>query len=171
MRSLAATLLASVLLTSAGAARAQALWGGAEVGMSVDQVRRLYPHASATPGRETDPVPEVLQAPAPPLGGKPTTARFLFRAGGLIAVQLEPRVGAGNTQANVEIAKRLAQDYTVRLGQAYDCGDFGSSNIAEYQCKWLNGEVAVRLWYLDVAGQAPVLRLRFRRADDPSLGF
>ena len=146
------------------------LWHGAEVGMNVAQVERLFPSAAPPQvatlltGGETD----LLELHGVDLNGHVAVAHFYFRGGSLAAVNvnltdLKPSVSA----QNVNDMHRIASDLTASYGAEYDCGDKSESSITAYGCKWLQGPLSIRLWYMDVAGQAPLFYLAYRPAADP----
>jgi hypothetical protein len=79
---------------------------------------------------------------------------------------------ATQTQAvNLTLARDLAGRLTARYGEPFDCGDKSYAGLGLYACKWLQGPIIIRLWYLDASGQAPSLRIAFRRADDAAYDF
>jgi hypothetical protein len=164
----------AMVLAGAGAASAQELWRGARLGMSPAEVRGLFADAAPPPavitlmGGETDDL--VLKGVR--LGGVNMTARFFFRDGLLTTVQLAP---ARRLLTRPEDNMRLAQDLRAELGQEFgapfECGDKSYAGVAMFNCKWLKGPIVVRLWYMDVMGQSPNLRIGFRKADDPSYDY
>ncbi len=146
------------------------LWRGARVGMNAGEVRRLFPAASAPPaptmltGGEVD----RLQLAGAFLGGVTATAHFFFKDGGLVSVELFlPDLPVGSSRRNLAEVGRIAADLTARYGAPYDCGEKGGADVTAYGCKWLRSPLSVRLWYMDVAGQAPLSYVAFRQADDP----
>ena len=146
------------------------LWRGARIGMDVAAVKRIFPSALApmTPTTLTGGEGDALELAGVDLDGRLATAHFFFKDGGLISVQLGlPALRPGASAANMADMARLSGELTRSLGEAYDCGDRSESDITAYGCKWLKKPLAVRLWYMDVAGQAPLFYLAFRQADDP----
>jgi hypothetical protein len=105
-------------------------------------------------------------------GDRLMEVRFFFRDEGLTSVQLTPvAVDAQSKAANLQLARDLALHLTAEYGAAFDCGDRSYAGVGLYACKWLNGPIIVRLWYLDVHGQAPTLRIAYRKADDAAYDF
>ena len=146
------------------------LWRGAKVGMDVTAVRRAFPAAvpPATPTILTGGEIDRLQLSAVDLDGRRAVAHFFFKEGGLVSVELTlPGLKPGESAANARDMARLAEHLTGTYGDAYDCGDRSESDITAYGCKWLRKPLSIRLWYMDVAGQAPLFYLAFRQADDP----
>ena len=146
------------------------LWGGAKVAMTAAQVQALFPRAAA-PGRQTlltDGEAELLELPGVTIAGRPAAAQFYFREGALVAVKLAvtglppdaPGRGLAAAAAAADVLHR-------RYGSGYDCGDRSFGDISAYECKWLRDAVSIRYWYMDIAGQAPLMYVAFRQADDP----
>jgi hypothetical protein len=147
------------------------LWRGAKVGMSEAEVQRLFPLARppAKSSTLTSGQLERLQLELVDLDGRPATAHFYFSGSLLVTVELtasgfEP----GQPTRNMELAKSIAASYSATYGQGYDCGPKSLGDISVYECKWLKGSLSVQLWYMDVAGQAPLFYVAYRQADDPS---
>jgi hypothetical protein len=147
------------------------LWRGAKVGMSEAEVQRLFPLAGP-PAKSTILTSgqlERLQLESVDLNGRSATAHFYFSGSQLVTVELtasgfEP----GQPTRNMELAKSIAASYSATYGQGYDCGLKSLGDISAYECKWLKGPLSVQLWYMDVAGQAPLFYVAYRQADDPS---
>jgi hypothetical protein len=106
------------------------------------------------------------------LAGTPMEVRFFFRESSLATVQIVP-IGLKGSQSadNLRLARAIADDLGRSYGAPFACGDRGLGDVALFECKWLAAPIVVRLWYLDVAGQAPTLRVIFRKADDPAFDF
>lgn len=147
------------------------LWRGAKVGMGVAEVGRLFPAAvpPTTPTVLTGGELDRLQLSGVELDGRPAIARFFFKGPELTSVELNfPGLRPAASETNIALVKQVASHLGLTYGQGYDCGDKSSGNIDVYECKWLRGPLSVRLWYMDVAGQAPLFYLAFRQASDPS---
>lgn len=155
-------------------APAQALWRGLEVGASVKSVRQAFPDATQPLSVTTlaDGETDDLTTHGLFLGDRLMEVRFFFRDNGLTSVQLSPvAVGAQPQAQNLALADDLAGRLSARYGAPFDCGDKSYAGVGLYTCKWLEGPIIVRLWYLDVHGQAPTLRVAFRKADDAAYDF
>ena len=106
------------------------------------------------------------------LGDRLMEVRFFFRDNGLTSVQLTPVAADVQTHAqNLRLATDIADRLTARFGAPFDCGDKTYAGIGLYACKWLDGPIIVRLWLLDAQGQAPTLKIAFRKADDAAYDF
>jgi hypothetical protein len=164
--------LAAVVLAFPNGAAAQALWRGLALGASAKTVREAFPAATrplsitTLADGETDDLvtndfflDRFLQV------------RFFFREGGLTAVMFSPATPDGQPVANRQAAARLAGQLTARYGQPFDCGDKSYAGVDLYECKWLTKPLVVRLWYEDVLGEAPSLRVVIRKADDAAYDF
>jgi hypothetical protein len=168
---LAQVLTAITLAGAAALAQGLDLWRGAKVGMSADEVQRLFPRAGSPskPTILTGGQMDRLQLEPIDLDGRPATAHFYFAGPQLVAVELTASgFKSGEPAHNIERAKRIAAGYSATYGQGYDCGDKSLGDIAAYECKWLKGRLSIQLWYMDVAGQAPLFYIAYRQADDPS---
>jgi hypothetical protein len=147
------------------------LWRGAKVGMTVTDVRRLFPLAAPPEKRNTLTGGQVdlLQLPSADLDGRPATAHFYFAGPELVAVELTASgFKPGERISNMALAKAIADRYAASYGPGYDCGSRSLGDVDVYECKWLKGRLSIQLWYMDVAGQAPLFYVAYRQADDPS---
>jgi hypothetical protein len=147
------------------------LWRGAKVGMSDVEVQRLFPKAAAPPKETilTGGQVDRLQLEATDLQGRPATAHFYFAGPQLVAVELTATgFKPGEPTRNLARAMSIAKAYAATYGQGYDCGDKSLGDVGAYECKWLKGRLSIQLWYMDVAGQAPLFYIAYRQADDPS---
>jgi hypothetical protein len=155
-------------------AAAQALWRGLEVGASLKRVRDAFPDATQPLSVTTlaDGETDDLTTRGISLGDRLMEVRFFFRDNGLTSVQLSPAATETQSQAvNLKLARDLADRLSARYGAPFDCGDKSYAGLGLYACKWLQGPIIIRLWYLDASGQAPSLRIAFRRADDAAYDF
>lgn len=156
--------------TVAGAMPGLELWRGAKIGMSIAEVRRLFPAARppeapmVLTGGEVD----RLELTSVDLESRAATARFFFKGGGLVSVELSlPSLRPAATAENMSAAREIGERFTARYGRSYDCGDRSFGEIDAYGCKWLKSPLSIRLWYMDVAGQAPLFYVAYRQANDP----
>jgi hypothetical protein len=147
------------------------LWRGAKVGMSEAEVQRLFPQATPPAQLTTLTGGQVdrLQLDAVDLQGRPATAHFYFAGPQLVAVELTASgFKPGQPTGNMALAQSIAAGYSATYGQGYDCGSKSLGDVGAYECKWLKGRLSIQLWYMDVAGQAPLFYIAYRQADDPS---
>ena len=147
------------------------LWQGARVGMDMAALKRQFPAAvsnrepTALTGGQTD----LLELDGLNLAGHRSSAHFYFFGNKLITVELTVSdLQASASARNVQSVQTIAAAYSARFGPGYDCGSKSLGDVDVYECKWLHGRVAVQLWYMDVAGQAPLFYLAFKQADDPA---
>jgi hypothetical protein len=146
------------------------LWRGAKIGMSLSDVQARFPSARtpADPVTLTGGETDALELADTTLAGRPATARFYFKDAELVSVQLTlAALPVGRSADNMAMARAVAADLDRTYGEPYDCGDRSFSQIAAYGCKWLQKPLAVRLWYMDTAGQQPLFYVAYRQADDP----
>ncbi len=150
------------------------MWRGLDVGASLNSVRQAFPDATQPLSVTTlaDGETDDLTTHGLFLGDRLMDVRFFFRDGGLTSVQLSPVAVAVQKQtANLSLARDLAGRLTARYGAPFDCGDKSYAGLGLYSCKWLEGPIIIRLWYLDAQGQASTLRIAFRKADDAAYDF
>ena len=154
-------------------AGAQALWRDLELGASVKTVREAFPAATRPLSITTlaDGETDDLVTNDFFLDDRFLQVRFFFLGGGLTAVMFSPATPDGQPVANRGAAVRLADELSARYGQPFDCGDKSAAGVGLYECKWLAKPLVVRLWYEDVLGQAPSLRVVIRKADDAAYDF
>jgi hypothetical protein len=106
------------------------------------------------------------------LGDRFMEVRFFFRDGGLTTVQLVPEsIDPARPKENAQLARMLSERLTEQYGPPFDCGDQSSAGVHLFRCKWIAKPTIVRLWYLDVEGEAPVLLIAFREVGDASYDF
>ena len=143
------------------------LWGGVSTGMSFAQVRALYPRATLVTGPTADTgYLRTLRSPAPLLEGHPTVALFRFHNDRLFGVRLDVEgLPSAHDRDNRRLVARLMQGYSAR-DQAYDCADNSRADTNLVDCKWLEGGASIRLEYMDVAGQAPYLKILYSSIAD-----
>ena len=151
---------------------AQALWRGLNLGASPNSVRQSFPSARPPAVVETlaDGETDELVTNAFFEGDRFMEVRFFFREGGLTAVMLSP-AAIDPSRANLGGAEAMAGRLTARYGAPFDCGDKSFARVGLYECKWLAAPIVIRLWYLDVLGQSPSMRIVFRKADDAAYDF
>ena len=147
--------------------RETALWGGVSTGMTSAEVRSLYPDAVLVTGPTADTgYLRTLKSPAPPVDGHAATALFRFHNDRLFGVRLD--VGGLPSAADREnrtLVARLVKDYSAR-DAAYDCADNSRADTNLIDCKWLAAGASIRLEYMDVAGQAPYLKIIYSSIAD-----
>ncbi len=166
--------LIACVLVPPGQVAAQGLWRGLPVGASVTEVKNAFPTATRplAPTTLADGSSDDLTTTAFVDGDRFMRISFFFREGGLTAVMLTPpAVAPDRPGANLQIASAMAADFTARYGAPFDCGDASDPGLSLYRCKWLDGPIVIRLWYMDALGQAPILRVVYRKADDAAYDF
>lgn len=162
-------MLMMIAATPAASVHAAALWAGAREGMSPADVRRVCSGAAAPAkplvlsGGEV----ERLSLRDPTGGPSPAVVHFFFNGARLASVQLRPEIDGVAPASPQRAFEAWSSALTRRYGVGYDCGDKSFSDVAIYECKWLSGNVSIRFWYADVAGQAPLQYVSFRPASAP----
>jgi hypothetical protein len=153
---------------------AQVLWRGLNLGATPKTVSRAFPDAKRPPLTVTlaDGETDDLVTNAFFVDDRFMEVRFFFREGGLTAVMLSPAsIDVAHPAHNLQAATTMAGRLTSQYGPPFDCGDKSYAQVALYECKWLAKPIVIRLWYLDVLGEAPSLRVVFRKADDAAYDF
>jgi hypothetical protein len=153
---------------------AQVLWRGLNLGATPKTVGRAFPDAKLPPVTVTlaDGETDDLVTNAFFVDDRFMEVRFFFREGGLTAVMLSPAsIDPAHPTRNLQAATAMADRLTAGYGAPFDCGDKSYAQVDLYECKWLAKPIVIRLWYLDVLGQAPSLRVVFRKADDAAYDF
>ena len=153
---------------------AQVLWRGLNLGASPKTVSHAFPDARQPPITITlaDGETDDLVTHAFFVDDRFMEVRFFFREGGLTAVMLSPAsIEPAHGEQNLLAATAMADRLTARYGAPFDCGDKSYAHVDLYECKWLAKPIVIRLWYLDVLGEAPSLRVVFRKADDTAYDF
>jgi hypothetical protein len=152
---------------------AQELWRGLELGASANTVREAFPAATRPLAITTlsDGETDDLVTNGFFDGDRFLQVRFFFRDGGLTAVMLAPAAIQPNPTLSHRQAEQMADELTGRYGEPFDCGDNAHAGVDLFECKWLAKPLVIRLWYMDVLGQAPTLRIVYRKADDAAYDF
>jgi hypothetical protein len=173
LRRIALCALIALVFAFPDGAAAQELWRGLELGASVKTVSEAFPAATRPLSVTTlaDGETDDLVTNDFFLDDRFLQVRFFFREGALTAVMFSPATPQGQPVANLGAAERLTSELTTQYGQPFDCGDKSYAGVALYECKWLAKPLVVRLWYQDVLGEAPSLRVVIRKADDAAYDF
>ncbi len=163
------------LAALAGAASAAApaggptlLWGGLTSGMTQAQVVQVFPAAVVSPELQDDSgYLTTLAVPVRALYGQPARARLRFRNRRLAAVRLDvATLRAGHRRDNVRRARALIRAYSAAYRDVYDCNDNSFADTAQLDCRWVDRGLTIQLEYMDVAGQAPVLKVLYSPTAD-----
>jgi hypothetical protein len=173
-RGVVCALIISCALVRPDPVAAQVLWRGLNLGASPKTVSQAFPEARQPPVSVTlaDGETDQLVTNSFFVDDRFMEVRFFFREGGLTAVMLSPAaIDPSHPALNLRAATAMAAQLTDQYGAPFDCGDKSFARVALYECKWLAKPIVVRLWYLDVLGQAPSLRVVFRKADDAAYDF
>lgn len=98
--------LLALLLLLAGPAHAVELWGGVHAGMTIQQVKDVFPEAvpPSKPSVYAGGERQELEAPGPQLSGHPFTVAFVFKGPSLVDVRLKIQSHISYRQAGVLIA-------------------------------------------------------------------
>lgn len=142
------TLIGTALFLMALTASAQALWGGAPIGASPDEVKQLLPEAQATSAeRRANDQGLLLEIPRYELAGEDFAVSFLFAADRLQSVVLETK------PASEEQARALTRALGDSLRQRY--GLDVSTRSRRFTVRegivdreWLYRRISVRLQHL-----------------------
>lgn len=157
IRSLAVVcgLAAVALLGATGSARAQTLWQNTKIGMSVGEVRALYPAARPGTGRSLGGASEELKIADYAILDRRFGVGFWFRDDRLVRVVLDDTdLDRAGTAANLATWSKLV----ALLGDKYggsSCQTARGATVLQ-SCEWTTPATKIDLLYVDL-GDRPVL--------------
>lgn len=142
-------------LLTTGSARAQTLWQSTKIGMSVGDVRALYPDARQGSGRTVGGVSEELKIADYAVLDRRFGVGFWFDGGRLVRVVLDAAdLDRAGTAANLATWARLV----ALLGDKYggsSCQTAKSATLLQ-SCEWTTPAAKIDLLYVDL-GDRPIL--------------
>jgi hypothetical protein len=142
------------------------LWRRARIGMSQEDVAKLFPSATASGGEVLPRGGRSALRLSTPIAGATATVQFYFDAnGGLETVIVDrPDVKAHQTEQNLAKAHALADALAGQYGKPTNCAE--QPRVAALTCTWVLGEAKAILSYRDVGGASPSLSVSYRKAQD-----
>ena len=142
-----------------------ALWNGARIGMSPDDIAARFAKAAPSKGELLPGGAKSALMLATQIGGAPASAQFYFDDHGLSAIIIDrPDVVAHKTEENLAKAHHVVDQLTAEHGQPKTCTE--QRRLAALNCVWMLGEAKAILSYRDIAGAAPALNVSYRAIKD-----
>ena len=148
------------------------LWRGAQAGMTLTQVKALFPNGQAA---------AYILATRPPIAnavtgasagwavdeqvfGRPALATYYFApSGGLLEVVVSVRnLRLRHTRDNVDTARAIRSGLLQYYGPPKVCLDTADHGLDRLDCRWVTRSVQVGLSYVDYGGLAPNLDVAVR---------
>jgi hypothetical protein len=144
-------LALAALLVASSPSGAQTLWGGTQVGMSVDQVKSVVKEA-VVPQKPSNRF-ELLRVDNLELAGKQFEARFYFPEGQLRAVSLA-RSSPEEFHLLMVTFDNLSQSLTAKYGKEIDRRIERNEIFESAEATWLSGQTKIRMEAM-TAGRRP----------------
>jgi hypothetical protein len=151
------------------------LWRGAMLGMTLEQVKALFPS-----GHGASPIGDAESAPAEDDGtqalwqmddqvyGRDGVATLFFRNGGLAAVTVELKdVKPHATIGNMEDARALENAFSGYYGKPKLCFDSKARGLDRVDCRWQGHGLRIGLSYQDFGGASPSMAIAIRPVPPP----
>jgi hypothetical protein len=151
------------------------LWRGATLGMTLDQVKALFPkgHAARAIGDaknapEEDDGTQALWQMDDQVYGREAVATLFFRNGGLasLTVQLND-VKPHATIGNMEDARALETAFSGYYGKPALCFDSKARGLDLVDCRWQGHGLRIGLSYQDFGGASPYMVIAIRPVPPP----
>ena len=142
-------LLALVLAVTVSTASAQALWGGAAIGSSPEEVKRRLPEAVDTPAdRRAQNSGLLLEIPRHELAGQDFVVSFLFESDRLqsVVLETEPRPEADARALTRELGDALRKRYGLDVSTRSRRFTVREGIVDR---EWLYRRISVRLQHLE----------------------
>jgi hypothetical protein len=151
------------------------LWRGAVLGMTLDQVKALFPS-----GHGPTAIGDAKEAPAEDDGtqalwqmddqvyGRDGVATLFFHNGGLAAVAVNlTGVKPHATLGNMEDARALETAFSGYYGQPKLCFDSKARGLDQVDCRWQGHGLRIGLSYQDFGGASPSMAIAIRPVPPP----
>jgi hypothetical protein len=151
------------------------LWRGAVLGMTLDQVKTLFPS-----GHAPVPIGGAKTAPAQDDGslaqwqmsdqvyGRAGVATLFFRNGGLTSVTVDLLdIKPYATLGNLENAKELESAFSGYYGKPKLCLVSKAQGLDQVDCRWEGHGLRIGLSYQDFGGHSPYMAIAIRPVPPP----
>jgi hypothetical protein len=164
-------LLFVAFLVLGHAAYSQTLWQHAQYGMTLEEVKGVYPNAvSVTGGTESeDGSRELLQLPGVMIASESFSAGFFFKNNKLTGVNLRP--DDEYTQAQCErLFRVLEQSLSAKYGRAQGAGSSSGINHRLNYTTWVSDGIDIYLSE-EFVGRRTVLELFYRKGVVDTVDF
>jgi hypothetical protein len=151
------------------------LWRGATLGMTLEQVKALFPT-----GHGPSAIGDAKEAPSEDDGtlalwqmddqvyGRDGVATLYFRNGGLASVTVNiTGVKAHATIGNMEDARALETAFSGYYGKPKLCFDSKARGLDQVDCRWQGHGLRIGLSYQDFGGASPAMVIAIRPLPPP----
>ena len=162
MTKLMRLLTAIALLAFHTLACAQSLWGGAEYGMTVEQVKSAIPNVTSpsTPSRLGDGAQELLRLESVEIVSKRFTASFYFIAGKVTQVTLS--LEKGHTfQSAVLVFDSLTEALRAKYGREIS-RDIKRGLLNRANATWMAGRTNINVLAMSVGESDAILNINYQ---------
>lgn len=150
-----------VLLAATGSAFAQSLWQHTKAGMSVAEVKALYPDAQAGSKRAVNGATEDLRLGDYAIVDRRFSVGFWFGAGRLERVILEAaEADSAGRAANLATYAKLLGLLSDKYGSS-NCQIVHSTTLLQ-SCGWTTPTSKIDLVYVDIGDQPVLLNIYYR---------
>jgi hypothetical protein len=151
------------------------LWRGAMLGMTLDQVKALFPtgHGPLPIGDAklppaADDATQALWQMNDQVYGRDGVATLFFRNGGLASVVVNLNdVKPHATIGNMEDARTLENAFSGYYGKPKLCFDSKAGGLDQVDCRWQGHGLRIGLSYQDFGGASPSMAIAIRPVQPP----
>jgi hypothetical protein len=151
------------------------LWRGALLGMTLDQVKTLFPAGHAPfpiNGAKTLPAEDdgtlALWQMTDQVYGRDGVATLYFRNGGLASVTVNLNdIKPHATIGNMADARALENAFSGYYGKPKLCFDSTARGLDQVDCRWQGHGLRIGLSYQDFGGLSPYMAIAIRPAPGP----
>lgn len=160
-------LLLIALLSLPLPAIATELWGGAHSGMSVDQVRAVFPEATtpAVPDTFSSGARTELEVSGPELAGQPFRAEFGFRGARLHHVRLAMTSQLSYAQARGVISG-IREALISKYGAPVEWVDKPGDLMSNASGTWRSGGLLVHFTVIGIGDNPAVVQILYNEPSD-----
>lgn len=155
-------LLSVLLLVFSFPALAVELWGGAQSGMTIEQVEEKFPEAKRTPDSPTyiDGSSNELVAPAPNLSGQPFRVEFTFLDGKLTDVRL--KLDATLSFQDVgPVVSQIRQALVLKYGAPVEWEERLTGIMPKYDGTWRGPGILITVSAMAVGDNPATIQIRY----------
>lgn len=155
-------LIAMALLAVHTLASAQSLWGGAEYGMTVEQVKSFIPKAitPSIPSRLSDGAQGLLQLENVEIVNKKFTSSFYFIAGNLTQVTLSLEKGHTFDSAML-VFDSLSEALRAKYGREIS-RDIKRGMLNQARATWMMGRTNINVLAISVGENDATLNINYQ---------
>lgn len=151
-----------VLTLFQASAYGQAFWGGTEYGMSVEQVKRLYPQVVVPekPKKLENGSSELLRLVGLDIGHEKFDAHFLFKDMKLSQVTLALK-NRRNFTTSLLIFDNFADAFRSKFGKEIKL-DVNRGNVSSADAIWMTGRTNIQIYVIGVGDGPSVFNINYQ---------